>query len=97
MPNIKIHYLYRDAGNFKQYGDVVFSNARSLPYGVIHERLLKKCIEGDSFVPAVWGVPVLYAYAFDPQIDHEWHTFTGVEETVEEATMGDIEELLRVG
>ena len=28
--NLKFHYLYRDAGNYKQFGSVVLSNPTNL-------------------------------------------------------------------
>jgi len=30
MPNIKFNYLYRDAGNYKHYGSVIFASPNDL-------------------------------------------------------------------
>ena len=74
MMNVRFEYLYRDAGNFKRWGEVVFSNTNNIGRDTL------AAISGQAlpldrlyFLPDQIGVPNLH---FDEQIanlDHEWH------------------------
>jgi len=94
MPNLRLSYLYRDAGNYKQRGEVILSNRGGLDVAEVRRRLFGMCIEGDYFDPIVWGIPVLFANVYDPELDHEWHELVGLEETNDGATGGDVVDLL---
>lgn len=87
-PNICLYYLYRDGGNYKNPGSVVFANPlrRSLPE--VDALLQSRLIEGLFFVAADWGIPDLHFtdYPHDEEIDHDWHEYSGVCETTEEAS-----------
>lgn len=94
-PNICLHYLYRDGGNYKNYGEVVFNNPLRRSLSEV-DALLQSClIEGLFFVAADWGVPDLHftEYPYDESIDHDWHEYGSVSETTEEAT-ADLEMFL---
>jgi hypothetical protein len=72
--NVRFEYLYRDAGNFKRWGDVVFANPCETCLETIttmaHEVFL---VDPAYFVASALGVPDLY---FEPHIealDHGWH------------------------
>ena len=43
----------------------------------------KRLISEEFFIPREWGIPALYAAPYNPEYDHEWHEFEGLEETIE--------------
>ena len=76
---IQFNYLYRDAGNFKQFGSVVFDNNKCIPREALENQLRTTLIDGQYFVAATVGVPNLWVCAFDAELDHGWHEFEGLE------------------
>lgn len=66
--NIKINYLYRDAGNYKQFGYEVLTNCDGTAIEEIKLRLNSLLIDGEFFVPADWGFKNLHQ---NPLI-HSW-------------------------
>jgi hypothetical protein len=77
--NVKVHYLYRDAGNFKQFGTVVFSNRRELPADQIIRDVESHCEEGIYFDVSAVGLPPLYFEAYNPALGHDWHELESIE------------------
>jgi len=73
--NLKFEYLYRDAGNYKQFGQIVFLNPTNLDPQSATLKIKDKLIDGEFFYPSKVGVPRLEAYDFDFEIDHEWYEF----------------------
>lgn len=94
MLNIQFNYLYRDAGNYKTYGSVIFSNKENLSIEFIKESILKKLIDQEYFVPKKWNVPLLSLVSYDAELDHEWYEFVGVVYTQENVEGEDIQEFL---
>lgn len=79
--NIRFIYLYRDAGNFKNWGEVTFENPRAAEPQRITET-------ADSFLFAQYffnaskaGVPDLHFADHDYELDHEWHELYSFEAT----------------
>ncbi len=87
-------YLYRDGANYKQYGEAVYSNITGLSLAYINTFLKARLIDGEWFYVKEWGLKDLHHYPYDPDIDHDYHEFGDVEETVEVVTNGDIMDLL---
>lgn len=85
-PNIKLNYRYRDAGNYKQFGYVIFSNSRQLSIGEATIQILEKLIDNEFFIPQEWDLPRLHFHPYDPELDHQYHEFENWEETFEHAT-----------
>jgi hypothetical protein len=77
--NIRFNYLYRDAGNFKQYGSGVFCNPRNLSLGEIERKLQQSLMDGRYFVAEDVNLPALRKFDFDASLDHDWHEFESVE------------------
>ncbi len=77
--NIKFNYLYRDAGNYKQYGSVTFANPQGIPVDEIERNIRAALIDGEFFRPKQWEVPNLHGYEWDDELDHDWHEFERVE------------------
>lgn len=84
--NIRFNYLYRDAGNYKQHGSIVFARETNAELNVIEKAIRSKLIDGEFFVASEWGVPELHSFPYDAELDHAWHEFVSVEETGEEET-----------
>lgn len=83
--NIQFDYLYRDCGNFKNFGNVVFANKRNLSAKEIHEKLFGTAKREPFFRASDLGLPDLYFkdFPYDPELDHELHEYYGVSETKE--------------
>lgn len=58
--NMKFNYLYRDAGNYKSWGAVVFKNPDGLPIGAIESRLRKAFFQHVLFMAGQIGVPEIF-------------------------------------
>lgn len=75
--NTSFSYLYRDAGNYKQHGEVVFRGT----FTPAQEKALKAALEdGEFFNAKAVGVPEVF---FDNcgEDDHGWHEFGGLSGT----------------
>jgi hypothetical protein len=72
--NVRFEYLYRDAGNFKNWGEVVFANPRNISAGrvaAIAEKSLR--IDNLYFVASELNVPNLHFSERNEKLDHDWH------------------------
>jgi len=78
---IFFNYLYRDAGNYKQHGSVVFGNPNNRRLNEVDQRIRAALIDGEFFVARHWGLPDLRGDECDDELDHDWHEFEVVEET----------------
>ncbi len=95
MPNIKFSYRYRDSGNYKKFGSVIFDNAGSPlgePAGTEGVDLVEllslirsKLIDGAYFYADEWCLPELFTEYIDFRIDPTWHEFEALELTDEPA------------
>lgn len=78
---VRLEYLHRDAGNYKDWGSVVLVNDLNLSIEEIHEKLLGICIEGNNFLPSKWGVQALMDSNLpDFELWHEYHCVLPLEE-----------------
>ncbi len=86
--NLKFCYLYRDGANYKNFNEIIFSNPNTLSPNKVEEVIRKHLIDGQWFVPKEWKVADMHftEYDWDSDIDHEWHEFEKIEETLEKAT-----------
>lgn len=73
--NIRFSYLYRDAGNYKLYGQVVFVNPENIALEEIRNRINAHLIDGEFFEAKKWGVPELKFENYLPELDHNWCEF----------------------
>lgn len=81
--NIKINYLYRDAGNHKVYGSEIFSNPENLEIAKIEEEIRMKLIDGEFFDPTKWQLRPLSFEIWDDDMDHQWNEFESIQYTSE--------------
>lgn len=78
--NIKFNYEYRDAGNYKQFGSIVFEN----PSNILDLESLEKTIrynlfDTEFFYPFKLSIPSLHFDDWDTELDHFWYRFESVE------------------
>ena len=83
--NIKFIYLYRDAGNYKQWGVVVFRNPEAVPSAEVEQRLRKAFFQNELFIAGQIGVPERFLYASGEATEDDicFHEFDSVETTEE--------------
>lgn len=77
--NVRFEYLYRDAGNFKNWGNVVFSSLENEAVEDLTQRLRSHLIDGSFFIAKKAAVPDLHFDKFDEDLDHGWHEFASLE------------------
>ena len=87
MPNIKFSYLYRDGGNYKNYGSVIFENSNGITLETLNAAIQSKLIDRTWFYAEAWGLPDLRTNPFDVETDPTWHEFESVEYTADQATI----------
>ncbi|WP_345105079.1 hypothetical protein [Mucilaginibacter panaciglaebae] len=85
MANIKFSYLYRDSGNYKKHGSVVFTDNGASSLLDIESSIRFKLIDELWFYANDWQVPTLFPDSFDPYNDPTWHEFESVKFTNEPA------------
>jgi hypothetical protein len=72
--NVRFEYLYRDAGNFKNWGEVVFSNPSNISVESVAAMAAETFRVGPAyFVASQMGVPDLHFPERDEELDHDWH------------------------
>lgn len=84
--NLKFEYLYRDAGNYKQFGCVVLKNPTQIRPDTAKEIIKPYLIDGEFFYPDKVQVPRLENHDFDPEMDHDWYEFEKFSTTNEKST-----------
>ena len=82
--NIRFSYLYRDGGNYKLYGEVIFSNQEAMLVDEIELQIRQHLLDGEFFNPTDWGIVPLSFDKYDEEMDHQWHEYERIEETRDE-------------
>ncbi|MBC7655505.1 MAG: hypothetical protein H7098_13650 [Oligoflexus sp.] len=85
MQNIKFNYLYRDAGNYKFFGSVIFSNPYNLSLDNIQLLLKNPLINGEWFIAEDLKLSSLFFDKHIADLDHLFHEFETVLFTEEES------------
>jgi hypothetical protein len=95
--NIKFNYLYRDGGNYKVWGNEVFSNPDSLSLDNVEMIIRKSLIDGEFFNPTHWKLKRLMHEDWVPELDHCWNEFDSIEyTTIDPTTNFSITEFLNL-
>ena len=84
--NIKLQYLYRDAANYKNYGEVIFFNSEERLIEDVQKLIYVNLIDGEYFYTDNWKLPDKHFQDWDSEIDLQWHEFLKVELTNEKPT-----------
>lgn len=82
--NVLFEYLYRDAGNYKSWGQVIFSNEHDVSTDIVKARIASVLIDHAYFVASKARVPDLRFREYIEELDHGWHEFYSCEPTVDE-------------
>lgn len=81
--NVRFKYLYRDAGNYKNWGEIVFSNPQDADITAISSKAKKVLIDQTYFVARKATIPNLYFSEYDDELDHTWHEVHAFDETAD--------------
>ncbi|MDO8863971.1 hypothetical protein Q6D67_19985 [Haliea sp. E1-2-M8] len=95
--NVGFEYLYRDAGNNKLWGFVVFANKRDLSVAQMEKALEPHLIDGQFFPASPGLLPPLQFPNYDDSLDHDWLEYSGMEvskETVNDPKKRDISDFV---
>jgi len=78
MTNIRFSYMYRDASNYKQHGEAIFSNEKQLLVDEI-EKQVRACLNDEAYFIArqIHIEERFFEALYDD--DHPWHEFLRVE------------------
>ena len=91
--NIEFSYLYRDAGNFKNFGTVVFANKNQTSLENLNEMIKQKLIDEMYFDAFNASVPSLFFDDYDEELDHDWHEFECISEVETMPTDADARDI----
>ncbi len=88
MGNVEFSYLYRDGGNYKKFGRIIFSNPEQTACGVIEAALTEAFLEDGLFIADQVRLPEVFLFvngnlSFD---DHCYHEFDAIRATDEGPT-----------
>lgn len=86
--SIKFTYLYRDASNYKSWGEIIFSNPEEFALKDVDTQLRKSFDVDGIFTADQVGVPEVFLYS-DGNVtadDHCFHEFYSVEASNDEST-----------
>ena len=73
-------YLYRDAGNYKHWYDVIFPNKSEKSVSELTEKIKKQLISGEYFEQELAPMPMDLDEDFDEELDHSWLEFHSFKE-----------------
>ena len=81
--NVCLNYLYRDAGNFKNWGEVIFTNKTDMEWNLLELQIRNILIDGEFFIAEIIDLKKLKFSKYIEELDHDWHEFHSVENTEE--------------
>jgi hypothetical protein len=81
-PNLSFNYLYRDGGNFKQFGKKLFTNPNHLQIEIIEKTIRKNLIDETFFYADKFNVRSLFFDCLNID-DPTWHEFEDLLQTDE--------------
>jgi hypothetical protein len=87
LANVEFRYLYRDGGNYKKRGSVIFSNAEGLDIDLAVEKLQQAFLTDGLFIARQARVPEVFLYSRGKftDDDHCYHEFDELGSTSEAA------------
>ena len=84
-PNTAFIYLYRDADNYKKWGEVVYAGPCRDDY---EQQLREVCQRGELFVARQIRIPEVFLWLEEGRAktvaDHDWHEFYQLRATGDE-------------
>lgn len=87
LKNIKFEYEYRDAAGYRNGGEVIFVNQdKDINIEKITDEIRQNLFDQEFFYPYKLSVPLIHFDEHNPELDHDWYFFEGIEPTNENAT-----------
>lgn len=83
--NVKFEYLYRDSGNYKNFGKVICENKNRESIEKLSTQIRAKLLDELYFKAKSSHLLDLHFGNFDEELDHDWHEFEKITETDEPA------------
>lgn len=84
--NIKFEYLHRDEGNYKIFGELIFSNEKGLKIEEATKILQSKLIDKEYFYPGTVKIPLFPEHSQKNNDFSDWYEFQQFSFTKEEPT-----------
>ncbi|MGD0857295.1 MAG: hypothetical protein ABSA18_16100 [Dehalococcoidia bacterium] len=81
MANVLLVYLYRDASNWKQHGQTVFTNTGGIPLVDIEARIHDSLEDEEWFIAEMVDLETCFIGDHNTEDDHPWHEFERVAES----------------
>ena len=81
--NVCFNYLYRDAGNYKNWGEVIFTNKTDIELNLLELQIRDILIDGEFFIAEKVDLKKLKFPEYIEELDHDWHEYYSVENTEE--------------
>lgn len=97
---VRFEYLYRDADNYKKYGELFFNNPLDQSMNSLERHITSLLIDQVWFVAHQINIPNLFLFdSFKPNdADHCYHEFVSVQTQTKglelDSTEGSIDELI---
>lgn len=82
MTNIRFVYMYRDASNYKQHGEIILLNETLLTVEEIDTQIHSLLSDGLFFIAQQVQVEECFFDVVNED-DHPWHEYVSVEETTD--------------
>ena len=82
MTNIRFVYVYRDASNYKQHGEVILSNETQMTLEEVDKQIHSLLSDGLFFIAQQVQLEERF-FAVISEDDHPWHEFVQVESTTD--------------
>jgi hypothetical protein len=82
MTNIRFVYMYRDASNYKQHGEVILSNETQRTVEEVDTQIRSLLSDGLFFIARQVQVEERF-FAVVSEDDHPWHEYVSVEATTD--------------
>ena len=76
-PNIRFAYMCQDSSNYKQHGEVIFSNEKQLQMDEIEKKIRACLSDGEYFIARQVAVEERFFDVLDDD-DHPWHEYVSV-------------------
>lgn len=84
--NIQFNYKYRDPGNYKVFGYVIFANPDEYTLDFVENSIRPSLIDSEFFDPTIWNLPRLKFNDLISDADHSWNEYESIEYTSERST-----------
>jgi len=82
MTNIRFAYMYRDASNYKQHGEVILPNENLLTVEEVDKQIRSLLSDGLFFIAQQVQVEERF-FDIVSEDDHPWHEYVSVEATTD--------------